>query len=154
MTRDDLLAAAAAIRAPAAAAGLSLAALPIAAIGWATVDHERAMAELDEALGGAAGATGADDEPWRPLPRDGAMGARAQVRGLGAGMPALVVLEPDTEGRLAASLARFGEGVAVVYLGTLAAGGIGGARLVRGGPAWGPHVVVLGDSYGSGEAPA
>ena len=150
MTRDELVAAGVAIRATAAAADLSLAALPIAAIGWATVDHERAMGELDAALRGGPGAAA---NPWRPLPRDAAMGATARLRGLGTGVPALVVLEPDTEGRLAGSLARFGEGVVVVYLGTLAAGGIGGGRLVRGGPVWGPHIVVLGDSRGSGNAP-
>ena len=157
MTRDDLLAAAARIRATVAEADRSVAALPIAAIGWATVEHERAMGQLDEALAGAPGApgaTGVDAERWRPMPRDAALGASAQVRGLGAGIPALVVLEPDSEGRLAASLARFGEGVAVVYLGTLAAGGFGGGRLVRGGPAWGPHVVVLGDSLSARKAPA
>jgi hypothetical protein len=52
-----------------------------------------------------------------------------------------VVLEPDTEGRLAASLARFGEGVAVIYLGD---GPPGPGTLVRGGLPWGPHVILLG----------
>ena len=139
MTRDGLLTAAVVIRTGAAEAEPSLAALPIAAIGWATVDHERAMAELDGALGAAA-------EPWRPLTRDAALGASARARSMGAHAPQLVVLEPDTEGKLAASLVRFGEGVAVVYLGSSSPDrGLEG-RMVRGGPAWGPHVVVLGDA--------
>jgi hypothetical protein len=141
MTRDDLVAAALAIRAKAAEADPELAALPVASIGWATVDHERAMAELDAALG-------TDAEPWVPLPRDAAMGASARVRRLGAGGPSLVVLEPDTEGSLAASLVRFGEGVAVVYLDAAAQGAAPAtvtSRRVPGGPAWGPHVVLLGD---------
>jgi hypothetical protein len=139
MTRDDLLAAAVAIRATASERDPTLAEVPIVAIGWATVDHERAMAELDAAVG-------ADAEPWLALPRDAAMGASARVRSLGEGAPTLVVLEPDTEGGLAASLVRFGEGVAVVYLDAAsgAAAAIQGRR-VPGGPAWGPHVVVLED---------
>jgi hypothetical protein len=141
MTRDELLAAATAIRATTVAADPSIAALPIAAIGWATVDHERAVAELDASL---AGSLAEAAPPWRALPRDAAVGASARARGLGAGLPELLVLEPDTEGPLAASLARYGEGVAVVYVGapTAAVGGVG--RLLRGGRAWGPHVVVLG----------
>ena len=98
------------------------------------------MAELDEALGG-------DADPWRPLPRDAAMGASARVRGLGAGEPPLVVLEPDTEGSLAASLVRFGEGVAVVYLDAATGDAVTvRGRRIPGGPAWGPHVVVLEDA--------
>ena len=139
MTRDDLLAAAAAIRANAAERDPALAAIPIAAIGWATVDHERAMGELDAALD-------IDAEPWLVLPRDAAMGASARVRSLGGGTPTLVVLEPDTEGPLAASLVRFGEGVAAVYLdaATVGATEVRGRRATS-GPAWGPHVIVLED---------
>jgi hypothetical protein len=80
------------------------------------------------------------------------------------------VLEPDTEGRLAAALARSGEGVAAIYLApkprdTAAAGGaspterpqridptrlghpapgpLGSGRLLLARPTWGPHVIVL-----------
>ena len=129
-----LLEAAAAARSAAAGLDGRLATLPIAGVGWATVEHERAERELDELLGSAG--------EWIPAERDPALGARAwwredPLKGEG---PLLVVLEPETEGRLAASLARFGEGVAVVYLGS---GRRGPGTLVRGGPAWGPHAVVL-----------
>jgi hypothetical protein len=131
-----LLEAAEAIRAAAVARDGRVESLPIAGVGWATVDHERAERELD-ALLGAIG-------PWAPVERDPVLGARGRLRAAEGSeeQPFLVVLEPDTEGRLAASLARFGEGVAVVYLG---GGGPGPGTLVRGGPAWGPHAIVLLD---------
>jgi hypothetical protein len=152
MSWTVLLEAAEAIRATAAARDPRVAGLPVAAIGWATVEHERAMGELDPVLL-EAGRGGA----WTPIERDPALGAQRWQRGVGTagaerGRPALVVLEPDTEGRLAASLARFGEGVAVVYLGAGSprpAGALAGA-LVGGGPAWGPHAVVLGQPEGPG----
>jgi hypothetical protein len=117
--------------------------LPIAAIGWATVDSERARADLDAVLSGDPGAP--QLQPWAPIERDPDLGARAWARAAAdpGGAPALVVLEPDTEGRLAASLARFGEGVAVIYLGE---GMPRPGRLLRGGQAWGPHVVVVDSS--------
>jgi hypothetical protein len=75
----------------------------VVALGWGTVDLERAMAEVAE-LGGLRWAAAAD-----PL-----LGAR----GLRAGLAPvdLVVLEPVTEGRLAAFLARNGEGCCALYL--------------------------------------
>ena len=129
-----LLEAAAAARSAAAGLDGRVATLPIAGVGWATVEHERAERELDELLGSAG--------EWIPGERDPALGARAWWRkgAPGRAQPFLAVLEPETEGRLAASLARFGEGVAVVYLGS---GRPGPGTLVRGGPAWGPHAVVL-----------
>jgi hypothetical protein len=109
---------AAAIRTPA------LRGATLEAIGWATVELERAGIELSEAL--PAGAE------WRPGPRDEHLGARTWVgasvalpAGAGselsaasgaAAVPTVVLLEPDTEGRLAAFLARHGEGVAAVYI--------------------------------------
>ena len=132
MTWDELLAAAERIRLAAASEDATLAGLPLAAIGWATVEHERAERELDAALGPGA--------LWLPLDRDPALGARGWARAAAGATAAVVILEPNTEGRLAASLARFGEAVAVVYLGS---GPVGPARLIRGSPVWGPHVVVL-----------
>ena len=123
---------------------------PIAGIGWATVDQERARAELDGLL--AADPAAPRLAPWAPLDRDPSLGSSVWVRlsvGSSAG-PALVVLEPDTEGPLAASLARFGEGVAVLYLGE-GAPRTGG--LTRGGPAWGPHIVVMDAAAPAPEAP-
>jgi hypothetical protein len=139
MSWHELTAAADRIRDAAVEADPRLARLPLTGIGWATVEHERAIDELDLALGGGPPLAGGAPERWTPLARDPALGARAWLRMPVAGRLALVVLEPDTEGRIAASLARFGEGIAVVYLG---ADTVESGHLVRGGPAWGPHVVV------------
>jgi hypothetical protein len=79
------------------------------ALGWATVDLERAADELEADLG----------LPVRSFAdADGSMalGARCRIAsGDLVGVVALVLLEPSTEGRLAAWLARFGEGVAVAW---------------------------------------
>jgi hypothetical protein len=151
MSWTDLLAAAEAVRSAATAREPGIAALTLAGIGWATVERERATRELDDLLGPAA-ARG-HGEMWLPATRDELLGAGAWTRFLAAD-PAttLVVLEPDTEGRLAASLARHGEGVAAVYLRSRAshdrgavarAGPLGSGRLVAGGQPWGPHAIVL-----------
>ena len=111
--------------------------LSLVAIGIATVDAER--------LAGEHGL-----EPTQLAP-DLALGAACwQAR---AGEIAAVILEPNTEGRIAASLARFGEGPVVLYL----AGGRGGSWSghratargpfgrgydIAGWPAWGPHVAI------------
>jgi hypothetical protein len=149
MTEDPwapLVAAAEAVREEAAARDPWLAELPVAGIGWATVELDRAAGELV-----AIGTFGA-------AARDESLGAAARRSRLGDRIrPAAVILEPDTEGRLAATLARFGEGVHAVYLGTLdradvddtpnlgpsRPGPLGPARLVIGRPPWGPHVLVL-----------
>ena len=147
------------------------------AVGWATVDTER-----------AAGAWGG--VRWAPAARDSLVGARAVVgeptvdgggRPGGAGRqpgPPLastppgsgsprstpvVLLEPDTEGRLAAALARHGEGPAVLYV-DLPEAGMGHARrrlerlaiavssgagpfgpelAIAGRPAWSPTVILV-----------
>ena len=137
MSWAELLEAAEAARNAATSLGARAATLPIAGVGWATVEHERAQRELDALLG----PTG----PWIAADRDAALGARGWRRAASRGQPPfLMILEPDTEGRLAASLARFGEGVAVVYLGMATPlGGPGSGTLIRSGPAWGPHAVLL-----------
>jgi hypothetical protein len=132
----------------------------LAALGWATVDADRATAE-----------TQADtDFSFVTLPDDEHLGAR--VRGSLDRRPATLVLEPATEGRLAATLVRGGEGPAALYL-VAAAGGLerlatagwaarevataglplgaagirpgplGPAVLLPGGAAWGPHLLVV-----------
>ena len=85
------------------------------ALGWATVDLERAAARWPGVR-------------WRTAPRDSLVGARALVGRTGTPVePAsaervagdgttLVLLEPDAEGRLAAALARHGEGPAALYV--------------------------------------
>ncbi|MEZ0240098.1 MAG: hypothetical protein ACAH65_04810, partial [Chloroflexota bacterium] len=128
----------------------------IVGVGWATVDLDRATGQFSASLGVSTTA-------WRRAPRDAQLGAEARVGpALGPDAPRLILLEPDTEGRLAASLARLGEGVAVVYIvpadarnpGPPGEGGgpgaattrpvlsarqpgpLGPARLVLGAPAW------------------
>ena len=161
-TGADLLAgrvaAAEAVRASAAERHPGLEGADLAGIGWATVELERAAREVGTALGIAPGA-------WVPAPRDAVLGARAWsvLVPVDAG-PTIVLLEPDTEGRLAATLVRFAEGVAAVYLrdqvvgdsasgfgpaatdigaSTVAQSALGPARLIPGAPAWGPHALLL-----------
>jgi hypothetical protein len=80
----------------------------IRAIGWATVDLARAERELGEALGLRLEA--------RPHARERKLGARTWLARPFGDSPALLLMEPDTEGRLAAILARHGEGVAMVVV--------------------------------------
>jgi hypothetical protein len=121
---------------------------------WATVDLDRSLREL-----GAPGEKLADD----PL-----LGAAIRLVRRTAGPP-LALAEPITEGRLAASLARFGEGSAgryVVAPGALPAaarelaargvrlsrpaeGPFGVSVLVLGGPVAGPHLVLVDPTAGT-----
>jgi hypothetical protein len=161
MADSGLLAAAIQVRADAAARDPWLLDVPIVGIGWATVELERAAEDLTAAFLRA----GMPQPAWTPGQRDELLGASAWVSHewwptWGPDEPpAIVLLEPDTEGRLAATLARFGEGVGAVYvaprpgdppgridparLGRPAAGPIGSERLVLARPTWGPNVVVL-----------
>lgn len=144
--RTELDAAAMAIRAEVAERDPWLAEQPVVGLGWATVELDRAAGEL-ASLGTFAAAA-----------RDATLGATARrTSPADRSRPAIVLLEADTESLLAASLARFGEGVRVVYLGPLdrsdiddtprlgpaRQGPLGPARLVIGRPAWGPHALVL-----------
>jgi hypothetical protein len=168
-TSRGLLTVAGDIRRAAAERDPWLAGLRLAGIGWGTVELERAAEDLGNAF--AAARLPAPD--WAPAARDAHLGATAWVgatgwfgsegppRGLAdPELPAVVLLEPDTEGRLAATLARFDEGVAAIYLGAPAdAGGsypmdparigapapgpLGIGRMVLARPAWGPHVIVV-----------
>jgi len=143
--------------------------LELAGIAWATVDLDRAARELGPWLRAehaprhaepmplrvrpnrAGSHTDALDPVSRPTPEPH-LGARAIVRATN-GLPgeAIVLAEPTTEGRLAASLARHDEGPVALYL-RPAAGldawvGAARARQVsvsarRDGPL-GPQVLVL-----------
>ena len=126
----------------------ALAAPRLVALGWATVDLERA-AEAWPAL------------RWRGVPRDTLVGARGllgdpEVAGEGKDRwrpgHRLLLLEPDTEGRIAATLARHGEGPAALYVG-LSPGSIAGSRarlaplgvrLVQGAGPFGPEIALAG----------
>ena len=125
------------------------------AIGWATVELDRAVAELGAALRLPA-------DRFVDAPASVALGARCLVAaGVLTGGIALLLLEPNTEGRLAATLARHDEGPAAVWLAvedpaeavaSLGRGGhpvsppqagpYGGERLVD-GPRYGPHLLVV-----------
>jgi hypothetical protein len=93
-----------------AGAGDDATGLDLAGIGWATVELDRAARELADA--GVVPATVASFEPARADPFLGA-GSLVALSEVGL---RIVLLEPDTEGRLAAYLARHGEGVAVAYV--------------------------------------
>ncbi len=94
-------------RAPVAAERSAESGVSLAALGWATVDAERAASEFGRPLLGDA-------------LEDALLGARAQRLGAG-GRLTLILLEPATEGPLAAALARNGEGPVCLYV----AGGTG-----------------------------
>lgn len=134
MSWAELVAEAERIRGAVAVVEPRLAALPVAGIAWATVDAERAFAELDELVGGAA--------HWGVEERDDLLGASAWRRDPPpAGGPEVYVVEPDTEGRLAAFLARFGEGVGAV---SLASADEFADRIVPVHRRWGPYAIIRG----------
>ena len=137
--------------------------LELVGLGWCTVDLERTESELDPWIGPRP----ADPPPGvevdaTGLGTDEHLVARAQLRE-GAGLPGewMVLLEPSTEGRTAASLARDGEGPCALYLrpaagldawldaardggvtaGSQRDGPFGPQVLLAGSPA-GPHVIV------------
>jgi hypothetical protein len=122
--------------------------------GWATVELDRAEAERAPTAVASSAERRTEDAPDDEL-----LGARCRLVTRDS-HPIEVLLEPSTEGRLAASLARFGEGPAAAYLlagpeavdlarragSVLSAGGrgpLGRQRLVVSGPRWGPHVILV-----------
>jgi hypothetical protein len=122
----------------------------VAAVGWATVELDRAEASL-----GAELATN-----FEPTTRDALLGAmvRRSMGGSTGAVPLILIEEPDTEGRLSGALAKHGEGPVALYLrvpsleqlpGTLSIragnGPFGPARLVLGGAPWGPFVILVAD---------
>jgi hypothetical protein len=121
------------------------------AIGWATVDVERAAREM-----GGTGAAAA----WDVAARDDALGATAWLRRIGgdapdanARTPRLVLLEPDTEGRLAGFLVRHGEGIAALYIAPVE-GRIEREEEVAGSGSGSASVPLLGRVTGSPLGPA
>jgi hypothetical protein len=79
------------------------------ALGWATVDLDRAIPEIGLGLGLSADA-------FVQVVDSAILGARGRVAQAAiGGTTSLVILEPSTEGRLAAALARYGEGPIAVW---------------------------------------
>ncbi|HEY7524336.1 MAG TPA: hypothetical protein VH720_11865 [Candidatus Limnocylindrales bacterium] len=117
------------------------------AVGWATVELERAAGEQVAALGGGVA--------FETAPPDDLLGARCLIA-RPPGLPAWVLLEPSTEGPLAAFLVRHGEGLAAGWVGGQAMGlgvrrsapagtPVGRSRLVIDGPRWGPFLLIVDD---------
>jgi hypothetical protein len=80
------------------------------AIGWATVESDRAIAELVDALA-------LDASAFLPATGSAVLGSFVLVAsGVLDGAVDLAVVEPSTEGRLTAHLARHGEGPTVAWL--------------------------------------
>jgi hypothetical protein len=123
--------------------------------GWATVELDRAEVEVAAALRDLG-------EPVvEPRADDVILGARCRLLRFPDDRD-ILLLEPSTEGRLAASLARFGEGSVALYLVVEPAavdrasragfalsrpgdGPLGQERLVVTGPSWGPHLILVTD---------
>jgi hypothetical protein len=121
----------------------------VVGLGWATVDTERTLADAADAIDAVGTAGGKSLHlTWEPPTREAAVGASAVVAHVGD--IALVILEPDTEARLAGFLARFGEGPCLVYV---EAGGLGGmlrptalgvaGRLRSHEQPWGPYLIAV-----------
>ena len=139
--------------------------LILAGVAWCTVELERAEAELEPwlmpapAVRPTADEGGDDGDPVDPH-----LGSRTRVRGA-PGLPGgvLVLSEPVTEGRLAASLARDDEGPCALYLrpaggldpwlaaararrvalSAVRSGPFGRSVILSGSPAAGPHVLLV-----------
>jgi hypothetical protein len=138
--------------------------LVLAGVGWATVELDRAESELAPWLGEPEATRGPDGTEAGSVLPEPHLGAVGRVRDVG-GLPGecFVLLEPATEGRLAASLARDGEGPCALYLrptvglavwttaarergvllGARRPGPLGDARLVLGGNVRGPHLLLV-----------
>jgi hypothetical protein len=121
----------------------------VLARGWATVELDRAAAELAGAL-----------EPgtaFEPAPSCVHLGASCRIGRLAAPGDEdgqwLILLEPSTEGRLALTLARHGEGWCATWLDTdpdgstprsaARVGPLGPERLLLDGPPSGPHRLIV-----------
>lgn len=119
----------------------------VIAVGWATVELDRAAREFGEALGTTF------------VDVDGSIHLGCACRRSAAAVDGvrIVLLEPTTEGRLAATLARHGEGWAVVWFApddhddvpgiprwsATRDGPFGSERLALGGPLAGPHRLLV-----------
>lgn len=118
--------------------------------GWATVDLDRAETALVDDPGPPPIATSVSDV---------LLGAKGRYLEFADGQ-GTILLEPSTEGRLAAALARHGEGHLATFvlagpdaerhareaglpMTSLGAGPFGPERLVLGGSRWGPFILLI-----------
>lgn len=115
------------------------------AVGWATVELDRAARELGPLL--------RPGTVFRTARDSVVLGARCRVgEARGPGAPVIVLLEPSTEGRLAGALARYGEGWTAAWFrapsDAMLPGGdegpLGVEWLDRRVSASGPHRLLLG----------
>jgi hypothetical protein len=123
------------------------------ALGWATVELDRAERAFTETFGASAHAA-------IQAPDDRLLGAFCRILALDPpGLTYVVLLEPSTEGRLTATLARHGEGPAAAWLapvplddpaatssrpsGSVGAGPFGPQILLPGDPITGPHRLLV-----------
>jgi hypothetical protein len=121
-------------------------------LGWATVDLDRAAHEFERDLGLANGS-------FVEGPESAALGARCRVASDLFGDVSLALLEPSTEGRVAAFLARFGERFAVNWYASpieiddgfaeARPGPFGLERLVIDGPRRGPYRLLVAPRPGT-----
>jgi hypothetical protein len=125
------------------------------ALGWATVELDRASRDLRSLL--------APGTRFRAVPDSRLLGARCLIGRAAANQPSiegsarwLVLLEPSTEGRLAATLARRGEGWWVTWdpddedhahdartTSGSQPGPLGPERLILGGVSGGTHRLLV-----------
>lgn len=122
--------------------------------GWATVELDRAQEEVGAGWAYAGPATVSE------VPDDRVLGARCRVLHFVDGQE-VVLLEPSIEGRLAAALARHGEGMVARFLladsgaterarragftvSSEGRGPFGPERLVVDGPRSGPFLLIAG----------
>lgn len=119
----------------------------VIAVGWATVELDRAARDVGKALGTTF------------VDVDGSihLGCACRRSSTAVDGVRIVLLEPTTEGRLAATLARHGEGWAVVWFArddhgdmlgvarwsAARDGPFGSERLALGGPLAGPHRLLV-----------
>jgi hypothetical protein len=126
------------------------------AIGWGTVDHQRAassragvrfvFAGLDPLLGSAAWlATELSPRTRPPSSSNPSSGSRTPRRAV----PGELLLEPAREGPLAAALARYGEGPVALYVRVLPGrwDDLHTELARRGAVLRGPVPLPLGDAY-------
>ncbi len=128
--------------------------------GWATVELDRAEATFGVMPGATAAIPAGATHDEREDTRDELLGAFARVIRTGDDRE-IALIEPFTEGRLAAALARHGEGYVALYLiadseapararaagivlSAAGSGPFGTGRLIAGGPRSGPFIVIAG----------